>query len=384
VAALSRSVPGSAQELDAYEALLNTLEDAGRFDRVVEGLPTSEELHIRRAAGAGLIRPELAVLLAYAKSDLVAAIEASPTVTDEALLDSVVPYFPVPIRDAFADLIPGHRLYPQLVATDVAGEIVDQLGIVWAHETAAELGRDLSEVALAFWAARRVIGAGERWDEIETRAADLSADAEVALHGTISRAVGRLARSYLTTSGPFRLVEVTARDEAAATEVVGALAPEATKSDEDALVEVGVKRALAGRFVSAAARAQIGEAGPAAARSGRRLVEAAAVLAALDRIAGLDRLTEAVGRALAATPPPSRLAVWQGRALLDDIAGWRSAAAAAVLADPDPPAEAVSRWEAQHTAELGRARALLATLGPDTPDPLAVVALVLRRLHLAL
>ena len=29
VAALSRAVPGSARELDAYEALLDTLEDAG-------------------------------------------------------------------------------------------------------------------------------------------------------------------------------------------------------------------------------------------------------------------------------------------------------------------------------------------------------------------
>ena len=80
------------------------------------------------------------MLLAYAKSDLVAAIEASDVVADPALLDAVVPYFPAPIRESFGDLIPRHRLYPQLAATDLAGEIVDQLGIVWAHETAAELG----------------------------------------------------------------------------------------------------------------------------------------------------------------------------------------------------------------------------------------------------
>jgi NAD-specific glutamate dehydrogenase len=46
---------------------------------------------------------------------------------------------------------------------------VDQLGIVWAHETAAELGRDLAEVAAAFWAARQVVGAGDRWAELEQR-----------------------------------------------------------------------------------------------------------------------------------------------------------------------------------------------------------------------
>jgi glutamate dehydrogenase len=384
VAALNRAVPGSAQELDAYEALLDTLEDAGRFDRVVEYLPTSEELHVRRAAGAGLIRPELAVLLAYTKSDLVAAIEASTAVGDPALAEAVVPYFPAPIREPYADLIPGHRLYPQLAATDVAGEIVDQLGIVWAHETAAELGRDLWEVAVAFWAARQVIGAAERWAEIEGRSAELSADGEAALHAIISRAVVRLARAYLMTSGALDLGDTIGRDRHGADELVAAISTDAVKADEDALVAVGADREVAGRFVRAAARAQIGEAGSAARRTGRSLADAAEVVIGLDRAAGLDRVVEAVSRALSVSPPPSRLTVWHGRALLDDMAAWRAAAAAAVLADPRPPSEALTAWETAHAGELGRARALLTSFGPETPDPLAVVALVLRRLHLAL
>ena len=211
VVALSRAVPGSARELDAYEALLDTLEDAGTVDRAVEYLPTTEELRIRRQAGAGLIRPELAVLLAYAKSDLVAAIEASDVVAEPALLDAVVPYFPAPIRESFQELIPRHRLYPQLAATDLGGELVDQLGIVWAHETAAELGRDLAEVAAAFWAARQVIGAGYRWAELEHRSAELSADAEAALHATVSDAVAKLARAYLTSPGHLSLGDVISR-----------------------------------------------------------------------------------------------------------------------------------------------------------------------------
>src|SRR5262249_17961054 len=154
----------------------------------VECLPTTEEFRVRRDAGAGLIRPELAVLLAYAKTDLVAAIESSRLVDDPALADVVVPYFPAPIRESFRDLIPEHRLYPQLVATDLAGEIVDELGIVWAHETAAELGRDLADVAGAFWAARQVVGADERWAELEAQSAQVPADAEAALHLTISAA----------------------------------------------------------------------------------------------------------------------------------------------------------------------------------------------------
>jgi glutamate dehydrogenase len=384
VAALTRAVPISARELDACEALVDTLEEAGRFDRTVEYLPTSEELHIRRDAGAGLIRPELAVLLAYAKSDLVSAIEASPVVDEPVLLAAVIPYFPAPIREAFRDLIAQHRLYPQLVATDVAGEIVDQLGIVWAHETAAELGREVADVAAAFWAARQVVGAGERWAELEQRAGDLSADAETALHATISDAVARLARAYLTTPGAFDLGQVIARDTPLAVSVTAATSTDATKAEEDSLVAFGVDRELAHDFVVAAARAGVGEAGPVARATGRSIAEATEAVELVGRAAGLDRLVEAVNRALSVVPAPSRLTAWHGRALLDDMCAWRRAAAAAALAEPLSPAEAVSAWETTHGVELARAALLLNASPPTNTDPLAVTALVLRRLQLAL
>ena len=132
VAALSRAVPGSAREFDAYVALLDALEEAGRFDRTVEGLPSPDELQVRREAGAGFIRPELAVLLAYAKSDLVAAIEASDVVGDPALLDAVVAYFPAPIRERLRRADP--RASPLLPAgrhrrgRGVGGPARDRLG----------------------------------------------------------------------------------------------------------------------------------------------------------------------------------------------------------------------------------------------------------------
>jgi glutamate dehydrogenase len=384
VSVLNRAVPGSAQELDAYEALIDTLEDAGRFDRKVEYLPSADELRVRREAGAGLIRPELAVLLAHAKSDLVAAIEESPVAADPALRDGVIPYFPAQIREDFGDLIPEHRLYPQLAATDLAGEVVDQLGIVWAHETAAELGMDLSEVAAAFWVARQVIGAGERWSELETRSAELSADAEDALHATVGHAVASLARAYLTSPGGLKMGETIERDLLVADSVAGAGSAATLKTEEDALVTLNVDRELAHRFVLAAARASVGDAGAVARHTGRPISDATVALDAISEVAGLAPLEEAVVRALAATPPPSRLTTWQGRALLDDIRGWRVAAASNALAAPRPPEEAVAGWEAAHRAEVGRAGLLLATLRTTTSDPLAVTALALRRLQIAL
>ncbi len=384
VVALSRAVPDSAREFDAYVALLNALEEAGRFDRTVEGLPSPDELQVRKEAGAGFIRPELAVLLAYAKSDVVAAIEASPLAGDPALSEAVIPYFPALLREGFEDLIPRHRLYPQLVATDVGGELVDQLGMVWAHETAAELGRDVAEVAGAFWAAREVIGAGDQWADLEERSPALSADAEAALHATIREAVIKLARAYLTRGEAGPLGPLIARDAPLADQMVEAGAGEATKTDEDALVALDVPRDVAHRFVLAAARANVGAAGQVARRIGRPVAEAVEAIELIGRAAAVDGLEEAVSQALAAVPAPSRLTAWEGRALLDDISAWQQAAAAAALAQPLSVPAAVAAWEAAHEPELTRAALLTRAAPQDSPDPLAVTALALRRLQVAL
>jgi len=177
---------------------------------------------------------------------------------------------------------------------------------------------------------------------------------------------------------------VVTRDVPSADSVVAAASSDVTKSEEDALVALGVGRDLANRFVLAASRAEVGEAGPVARSTGRGVIEAAEAVVLVSRAAGADRLVDAVGRALGVLPAPSRLTTWHGRALLDDLSAWRRAAAGNALAHPGGPAEAVSMWEAARQAELVRARVLLGSLGPSTADPLAVTALVLRRLQLAL
>ncbi len=384
VAVLNRSAATSAVDLEAYEALIEALEADGRVDRATECLPDRAEMEVRLAAGAGLIRPELAVLLAYAKSDLVAAVEASPTVRQPAYLDAVVPYFPGPVRHAFGDLIPRHRLYPQLVATDVAGEIVDHMGIIWAHETAAELGRDLDDVAAACWAARRVTDAGTLWAELEELSLGLSAEAEAALHAVVAGAVGFLARSYLLAS-PHRAEAETAGDAELARSL-GERVPPEIGVDEEALVALDVDRRVARRFLAAASRARVAEVGSISRTTGQPATRVADALVELGRATGVDRLIARIEQ-----PPPSarrprgRLASWAARACADDVRTWRARAVAGALRSPGPDpdqavGEAVASWVEANRAGLDRAFALLPALDREATDPLAVTSLVLRRL----
>jgi glutamate dehydrogenase len=391
VAALNRAVPASAHELDAYEALIVELERAGLLDREVEDLPGAEELARRREAGAGLIRPELAVVQAYAKSDLSSALERSSTVEDPTLLDAVSPYFPPAVRDAFGDLVPEHRLYRQLVATDLAGEIVDQLGPVWARETAAELGIDVATVAGAFWAARQVLDAGELLARIEESGALLSADVDAALHAVVTGSLARLARRYLLT-GRSVPAEVIPPDRDLA-ERIRAARP-GSPPVPAALTGLAVPPELAAGVADRAGLVDLADAQSVAAASGADPVVADLALAAFDTAAGTGRIATAVE----GIAPSGRWPIWQVRSVLDDLAAWRCQATAAALAGLDDPAgvtpagasAAVESWVSARAERFGRLWDLLDLLqrllaegsgaGRGVADLVALASALARRL----
>ncbi|MGH9107566.1 MAG: NAD-glutamate dehydrogenase domain-containing protein, partial [Acidimicrobiales bacterium] len=85
VVVLDRAALTSAADLPAWEALMADLEAGGLLDVAVESLPGAEDMSRRKLAGAGLSRPELAVLIAYGRSELARSVEASPLVADPAL-----------------------------------------------------------------------------------------------------------------------------------------------------------------------------------------------------------------------------------------------------------------------------------------------------------
>ncbi len=76
--ALSLAERRSARELPDYALLMRALEARGLLDRALEALPSEMELQERARAGRGLTRPELAVLLSYAKIALQHDLLAEP------------------------------------------------------------------------------------------------------------------------------------------------------------------------------------------------------------------------------------------------------------------------------------------------------------------
>ncbi|MGB8138646.1 MAG: NAD-glutamate dehydrogenase domain-containing protein, partial [Pseudolabrys sp.] len=92
--ALSLAQRRGLEDLGFQQRLMQTLEQRGELDRTVEFLPDDMTLSERRKRNAGLTRPELAVLLAYAKLSLYGELLDSTVPDDPYLGRELNRYFP--------------------------------------------------------------------------------------------------------------------------------------------------------------------------------------------------------------------------------------------------------------------------------------------------
>ncbi|WP_062226556.1 NAD-glutamate dehydrogenase [Aureimonas frigidaquae] len=148
--ALSIEEMAGADRLPLQGRFMARLESEKRLDRSVEQLPSDRELADYRASGRGLVRPELAVLLAYAKIDLFNQL-AGGSLPDDPYFDArLLAYFPGAMRDAFAADIRNHRLKREIVATLIANEAINRLGPAFPTAMSDATGVTASHVTRAF------------------------------------------------------------------------------------------------------------------------------------------------------------------------------------------------------------------------------------------
>ncbi len=182
--ALSIAERGGAAGLAGHVRLIQALEaSAAELDRKVEGLASDEVLHQRLLAGGALERPELAVVMAYAKMaiyDALMAPDAVPLIDDALLVPDLHMGFPTAMQQRFAPAIDHHRLRRELVATRLANALVNRGGLGLAFEIAEELDVGLAAVASAFVAARALFDFRTLWRTID--AAPVSGPLHLDLH----------------------------------------------------------------------------------------------------------------------------------------------------------------------------------------------------------
>jgi glutamate dehydrogenase len=192
--ALANAVYHSASMAGVHEDWMERLESQGLLDREIEFLPSTDAMEMRRSNHKGLTSPELATLLAYTKIVLEDEILASDLPDDPYLLDRLITYFPSAMRERYADQMPKHRLYREIIATVEVNEFVNESGITCFHRLSGETGAGASDVIRAQIAARVIFGATDLDKAIAALDHQIDAQMQTALRMEVRTLVERATR----------------------------------------------------------------------------------------------------------------------------------------------------------------------------------------------
>ena len=237
---IAQEVGRAPARIFAYEDLANLLEETGLLDRASENLPGNDELTERRRGGRGMERPELAVLLAYAKIWVARSLEASGFADDPWLERDMRSYFPDAVVERCGHLLGEHPLRTQLICMLNANAAVNALGPTFVSQVVAERGVDVASVVRAFRIAVEVTGADPLWEAIEGLE-KLGRGEQLELLGGIDALVEATARWYLTCApgAPFEETIAAGRD---GFERLAAVLPQLGTDERRARREETVKR----------------------------------------------------------------------------------------------------------------------------------------------
>jgi glutamate dehydrogenase len=154
--AISLGQARGLSDIGFQQRMIQHLEKDGTLDHTLEVLPTDAQFRTRRSANQPLTRPELAVLLAYAKIDLERALVHSQVPDDPYFSKALKAYFPPLMRDRFAAEIEGHQLRREIIATSLTNDIINRGGSTFVIRLKEETGFSAADIAYAFAAAMAV------------------------------------------------------------------------------------------------------------------------------------------------------------------------------------------------------------------------------------
>jgi glutamate dehydrogenase len=155
--AVSLDEQRAREGFDDFRDLMFALEKTGELDRLSEGLPSLDVLGERREHGQTLVRPELCVLLAYAKLALKTRLLAGGLPDDPVTESYLLGYFPPStISAAGREQLEGHRLRREIIASQLTNDLVDIMGATFVTRVARDTGSRVEDVARAWLVASRL------------------------------------------------------------------------------------------------------------------------------------------------------------------------------------------------------------------------------------
>ena len=381
--ALSLSQRRGMEDFGFLQRLMQTLEARGSLDRAVECLPDDMALAERRRRSQPFTRPELSVLLAYAKLTLYEELLESAVPDDPYLSREMGRYFPKEIAAQFPDALEHHRLRREIIATQLANSMINRGGPSLIVRIADQTGAAPSATASAFAAVRDSYGMtalNGAIDDLDNRiSGKLQLDLYAAVQDLLLDRVIWFLRNVDLAKG---LADVVAhyRDGIAAVEAAlhSALSEDALQgraARRQELAQAGVPDELAVRIANLPSLADAPDIVLVTDRTGKAVGEVAATYFATGAFFNLDRIASAAGK-IPIADYFDRLALDRAR---DSIGDAERRLTAAMVSNGAAGAGAVEAWVAPRKGEVERIRGAINEIANSglTLSKLAVAASLL-------
>ncbi|NWL20801.1 NAD-glutamate dehydrogenase [Pseudomonas umsongensis] len=195
--ALSLAARRALPRIAEYKRLMNDLEGRGKLDRAIEFLPAEEAINERVAAGHGLTRAELSVLISYSKIDLKEQLLGSLVPDDDYLTRDMETAFPPTLVSKFSEAMRRHRLKREIVSTQIANDLVNHMGITFVQRLKESTGMSPANVAGAYVIVRDIFHLPHWFRQIEALDYQVSADVQLELMDELMRLGRRATRWFL-------------------------------------------------------------------------------------------------------------------------------------------------------------------------------------------
>jgi glutamate dehydrogenase len=358
--AISLAERRGIEYLGFQQRLMQTLEAKGLLDRAVEQLPDDLALEERRRHSKGLTRPELAVLLAYAKLSLYDELLESNVPDDPYLARELQRYFPGPVSERFPDALEQHRLRREIIATQLANSIINRGGPSFVARMEDQTGAPAAKMAAAFAAVRDSYGLTALHSEIDRLDNKIPGKLQLDLYAAVQHLLrDRVVWFLRNVDASKGLAAIVAHYRAGIAEVESVL--------DDTLLEDarGARDAAAGEFESAGVPKELARrlaslpalmAGPdivlVAERSGQKVSAVAATYFATASFFQIDRIVDAA-RQIKLSDYFDRLALDRA---LDSIGDAERRLIAAMAGDSAAGRAAVEAWVAPRQSDVQRIR----------------------------
>ncbi len=357
------------------------LDSRGVLDRAVEYLPDDLTLTERAVARQPFTRPELAVLLAYAKNTLYADLLASKVPDDRYLARELYRYFPPLLKEKYPETIETHRLRREVIATVLANAMINRGGPAFVHRMTTATSAGPAQVAFAYAAVRDAYGLADLNAQIDALDNKVKGETQLALYAEVQTLQVEQTLWFLRNvhfeDGLSGIVERYRDGVSQVRAVLGTLLPKfvATSVADQAVAFVngGTPRELARRIAELSALTLASDIVMVAERSNASIAETAQAYFSVLETFKLGRITEQGGD-IVLSDKYDRMALDRARANL--MRAQRDLTADVLATADGPIAERLATWHDMRAAEIDRIIATVTTLteGELTVSRLSVAA----------